>query len=357
MELKENLQYNGNNQNYLLTINNVDDHEQFPKHKKGANSLCFFPNFKIENQNDTVNTINRNTEYDLYISTLRKNFTQIKKLRKESEEKKIHMRHILRELKDKEKETLIEYHQVRERINRLLSRRLIKNEKEIKLKLKPNGSTAQKIINENLDISKSLNNTNSSTPYSIKKNMSSQNVINRNHISEFSINNKRSNLVNLKSLSNCSLNQMQTQQKEKIKTHSKYNKKCFDNYIYKRKGNLNECQKIKNYIHKRPKRGTKDVYENLKNCKNSNFYEYSKNNISLSSNLFNKEKKTFRDELIEKLKEDEEEKKRVELEIEKVEKEQFQLIHHFSFTNNLIYRKTCTKIGGYLTSKNKAKKE
>ena len=142
-------------------------------------------------------------------------------------------------------------------------------------------------------------------------------------------------------------NRLKIQEDLKLKLNEKnnYKNKAFINYVPKRKCFSSTKRNLKNTNHYNNSKKSKNIYTNKQNIENSlTEQKIEKNDINIDNfnieddivNDNNIEKnsndniKILKQKLIEKIKQDEEEKKRIEIEIAKIEEEENKLLCKFN---------------------------
>ena len=264
---------NINNNNY-----NKDQKTKYIKEKKNNNIVNKNKNinnfiFYDSPSSDFINLSEIENEYDTYISNLKVQLSKERDERKKKEKEAMTIHHRLTLLKNQEQKKLLEVKKVKQHIDRIINNRKKSQEK----------------FNEKLIEKKNLKNINNtswigvaSSDSQIKKNISCSNF------------SRKSNKFNLMCNSQSNFH------------NSKYKKYDFDKNNETPRKNMKEKKYVKNTI------DNSDLKKRI-------------NNVDLKLNS-NNNKKLFKQQLIEKLKQDEEEKRMLKEEIAKIEEEEKMLL-------------------------------
>ena len=221
---------------------------------------------------ELIDITSMENQYNIYINDLKMKLVKAKNERRKKEEEAILIQHRLALLKNQEKAKLLEFEREKEQISKILNNR-IQAQKNLKRKLE-----------ERNYFKNSVGSWGKNPSTSIQKNKTISNFFNRRKKNRF-MNSSQKDFYRPKKLKNFTIDQNNDEMK--------------DNIIF---GNNNKSIDLNNI----------DI-NMLKN---------------LSKSPIN-DKKLFKKQLIEKLKQDEEEKKRIEEEIAKIEEEESKLLNKF----------------------------
>ena len=281
--------YNNNN-NYKLNDIMLKPDNQINENSKNINSNS---NKNINNSNkkssndynspEFINLSEIENEYDTYISNLKIKLSKERGERKKKEEEAILIQHRLTLLKNQEQSKLLQIKKIKEHIDKIINNRIKSQEKLIeKLNEKKNS-------NIKINTNKSWIIGNNSQ---MKKNISCSNFSHKSNNSKNIMSNSQSNFYN-----------------------SKFKIYDFDKNKENNKGSY---KKIKS----KDKKIEKNTIDNSDLKKRMN----NTNNVNLRLNS-NENKKLFKQQLMEKIKQDEEEKRKIEEEIAKIEEEEKMLLN------------------------------
>ena len=219
-------------------------------------------------------------QYNLYINELKKKLFEAKNERRKKEEEAMLIQHRLTVLKNQEQSKLVEFEKVKEQIGKIINNR-VKAEENMKIKLE-----------ERKYFKKSIGPWGKTPSTAIKKNKTMRNFLNKRKKNKF-MNNSQKDFYRPKKLN--------------VFTLEQNNEKINDNY---------NCSNIAN----------KNKSIDLNNIDLNMFKSLNKNGIN--------DKKLFKKQLIEKLKQDEEEKKKIESEIAKIEEEENKILNQINNAKN-----------------------
>ena len=219
-------------------------------------------------------------QYNLYINELKKKLFEAKNERRKKEEEAMLIQHRLTVLKNQEQSKLVEFEKVKEQIGKIINNR-VKAEENMKIKLE-----------ERKYFKKSIGPWGKTPSTAIKKNKTMRNFLNKRKKNKF-MNNSQKDFYRPKKLN--------------VFTLEQNNEKINDNY---------NCSNIAN----------KNKSIDLNNIDLNMFKSLSKSGIN--------DKKLFKKQLIEKLKQDEEEKKKIESEIAKIEEEENKILNQINNVKN-----------------------
>ena len=271
--------YNNNFDNNLINLNDNYDNKKKAQKNKKEKPLNYLinknKNININNflQNDSPSYEHSNpqeieNEYDIYISKLKNQLIKERNERKKKEEEAIMIHHRLTLLKNQEQSKLIQLKKIKMHIDRIINNR-IKSQEKLKEKL-------------------------------IEKNYNSKNKGNISWMGDNSQIKKNISCSNFSRKSNKSNNIMSSSQ-------SNFYVSTFKNFDFE-KNNDSSGKKIKE------KKFEKNTIDNADlNNMNNNFNNQKNTNDN---------KQLLKLQLMEKIRQDEEEKKRLEEEIAKIEEEE-----------------------------------
>lgn len=222
---------------------------------------------------ELIDIASMENQYNIYINDLKKKLSEAKNERKKKEEEAMLIQHRLTVLKNQEQSKLVEFEKVKEQIGKILNNRF-KAQENLKIKMQ-----------ERNYFKNSLGPWGKTPSTGIKKNKTMSNYLNKNKNNKF-MNSSQKDFYRPKSLKNF--------------TFEQNNEKINDNFNY---NNTNKTIDLNNI----------DI---------NMFKSLSKSSIN--------DKKLFKMQLIEKLKQDEEEKKKIEDEIAKIEEEENKLLSKFN---------------------------
>ena len=271
--------YNNNFDNNLINLNDNYDNKKKTQKNKKEKPLNYLinknKNININNflQNDSPSYEHSNpqeieNEYDIYISKLKNQLIKERNERKKKEEEAIMIHHRLTLLKNQEQSKLLQLKKIKMHIDRIINNR-IKSQEKLKEKL-------------------------------IEKNYNSKNKGNISWMGDNSQIKKNISCSNFSRKSNKSNNIMSSSQ-------SNFYVSTFKNFDFE-KNNDSSGKKIKE------KKFEKNTIDNA-DLNNMN------NNFNNQKNT-NENKQLLKLQLMEKIRQDEEEKKRLEEEIAKIEEEE-----------------------------------
>jgi len=220
-------------------------------------------------------------QYNTYINELKKKLFEAKNERRKKEEEAMQIQHRLTVLKNHEQSKLVEFEKVKEQIGKIINNRF-KAEENMKIKLE-----------ERKYFKKSIGPWGKTPSPPIKKNKTMRNFLNKRRKNKF-MHNSQKDFYRPKKFNNFSLEQN--------------NEKINDNYNFSNIANKNKSI-------------------DLNNIDLNMFKSLSKSGIN--------DKKLFKMQLIEKLKQDEEEKKKIESEIAKIEEEENKILNQINNVNNV----------------------
>ena len=215
-------------------------------------------------------------QYNIYINELKKKLSEAKNERRKKEEEAMLIQHRLTVLKNQERSKLVEFEKVKEQIGKIIDNR-VKAEENMKIKLQ-----------ERNYFKKSIGPWGKAPSAPIKKNKTMRNVLNKHRKNKF-MNISQKDFYRPKKLNNFTLEQ--------------YNGKMNDNFNYSKIANKNKSIDLNNI----------DI---------NMFKSLDKSSIN--------DKKLFKMQLIEELKQDEEEKKKIENEIAKIEEEENKILNQIN---------------------------
>ena len=276
------------------------------------------------NQTEIVDISKKNLEYDIQITALKKKLITIKEQRKQSEMKLNLMRLRLNKLQNEEKASIRDLLNIKQSIQKIKTNRE-KNEKQ-KTFNKQNRKTHNMIKNKTLSFIN--NNTNGS-------------FINKSNIIDSDNKNKSYNYLDIKN---------------RLNNIKKINNNIYNNFTPKTK-HFSFKQGLTNSINKSNISNDNYIINSVKNASLEKFninLNSSKNNITNKNAIFSKSipykkitklrinnknnKNNFKNQikknLEKKLKIDEEERNRIQEEINQIEKEQYNLWMNFSQNMN-----------------------
>jgi len=220
-------------------------------------------------------------QYNTYINELKKKLFEAKNERRKKEEEAMQIQHRLTVLKNQEQSKLVEFEKVKEQIGKIINNRF-KAEENMKIKLE-----------ERKYFKKNISPWGKTPSPPIKKTKTMRNFLNKRRKNKF-MHNSQKDFYRPKKFNNFSLEQN--------------NEKINDNYNFSNIANKNKSI-------------------DLNNIDLNMFKSLSKSGIN--------DKKLFKMQLIEKLKQDEEEKKKIESEIAKIEEEENKILNQINSVNNV----------------------
>lgn len=220
-------------------------------------------------------------QYNTYINELKKKLFEAKNERRKKEEEAMQIQHRLTVLKNQEQSKLVEFEKVKEQIGKIINNRF-KAEENMKIKLE-----------ERKYFKKNISPWGKTPSPPIKKTKTMRNFLNKRRKNKF-MHNSQKDFYRPKKFNNFSLEQN--------------NEKINDNYNFSNIANKNKSI-------------------DLNNIDLNMFKSLSKSGINA--------KKLFKWQLIEKLKQDEEEKKKIESEIAKIEEEENKILNQINSVNNV----------------------
>ena len=276
-------EFNNNHKNNSANLNNninISVNDKTPKktqiriNKKPNKNLI--NNLKPQQVTDyqypeLIDITSMENQYNIYINDLKMKLAEAKNERRKKEEEAIFIQHRLTLLKNKEQAKLLEFEREKAQIKKILNNRF-QAQKNMKRKLE-----------ERNYFKNSIGSWGKSNSTSIKKNKTISNFFNRRKKNRF-MNSSQKNFYRLKKLKNFTIDQNNDEMKDII------------------------------------------IFSNNKSIDLNNI------DINMIKNLSKSpinDKKLFKKQLIEKLKQDEEEKKRIEDEIAKIEEEENKLLNKF----------------------------
>ena len=284
--INSNINYNQNN--YTKNNNSFSENMKNNKGKKYNNSINKNKKNKYINNHisydnpsssEIINLSEIESEYDTYISNLKNQLTKERQERKKKEEEAVLIQHRLIILKSQEQSKLLQLKKIKQHIDKIINNRI----------------KAQEKLNEKLIEKKNLKNSTNSgwggtnSFFLVKKNVSSGNFP------------RKSNQKNIMSSSQSNF----------------YNPKYKNFDIEKNNENSNSGKK--NY--------DKNTIDNSEINKKINNFNINKGP--------NENKKSFKQQLLERIKQDEEEKKRLEEEIARIEEEENRLMFKLNNRNKI----------------------
>ena len=220
-------------------------------------------------------------QYNTYINELKKKLFEAKNERRKKEKEAMQIQHRLTVLKNQEQSKLVEFEKVKEQIGKIINNRF-KAEENMKIKLE-----------ERKYFKKNISPWGKTPSPPIKKTKTMRNFLNKRRKNKF-MHNSQKDFYRPKKFNNFSLEQN--------------NEKINDNYNFSNIANKNKSI-------------------DLNNIDLNMFKRLSKSGIN--------DKKLFKIQLIEKLKQDEEEKKKIESEIAKIEEEENKILNQINNVNNV----------------------
>ena len=291
---------NENNNAFIVGKNNENIKEGNFKKKgkyKTNNPNNNYSNYNYNNFNESIPSpeleklSKKENEYDAYISKLKLQLSKEREERKKKEEEAVFINHRLMLLKNQEQSKLLQLQKIKQHIDKIIRNRK-KSQEKLNEKL-----IEKRYLNSNLK-------TNMNRSWMWKGGANSNSKIKRNmSCSNFSRKSNKSAIL----MSNS------------------------QNNFYKAKVNVFDIDKNNESVNKK-------VNENNKEKNNNENIELKKrmnnlNNINIKLDSDNN-KKLFKQQLIEKIKKDEEEKKRIEDEIAKIEEEEKALLGQLGIKEN-----------------------
>ena len=323
------------------------------------NQSNFLPNLSTINKNDNYlyneepteiyDFTKLNLEYDIQISALKKKLSNTKEERKETQKKVNLMKIRINKLLNEEKESMKELENIKKSIQKIKTNREKRHKNLVKNKLNfipysknstiiHNISNISRIYNSSSLIKNKLGNFNSFN-VSLRKNKKIKNIQNNGIITNF-MKDKNCN----KSLKNRNNNL-----KIKFGTYSVRNTPP---YLEKLALNNNSERHLVNNISK----DNDDSFNIF--SKNAEIEKFTQNNNNSLNEISIKNKKKLKNQikqnLINKLNNHEKEKKKIEDEIKKIEKEQYNL--WINFTENMNSGNTTSNSNNNKSNTNKLKK-
>ena len=291
--------YNNNNNKYKLNDaiikSDIKINENSKNIKENNYNRILKENKYINNSNkkstnnyippELINLSEIENEYDIYISNLKVQLSKERAERKKKEEEAILIQHRLTLLKNQEQSKLLQIKKIKEHIDKIINNRIESQEK----------------LNEKLNEKKNSNIRNATNKSWIIGNNSYSQM--KKNISCSNFSHKSNNSKNLKSNSQSNF------------YNSKFKIYDFDKNNENNKGSY---KKIKS----KEKNFEKNTLDNSDIKKRMNNF----NNINIRLNS-DENKKLFKQQLIEKIKQDEEEKRKIEEEISKIEEEEKMLLN------------------------------
>ena len=271
---------NSNNEN--ININSISEKEQITKIKTDnkIENNSNLNNFALENDKlsflQLSDLLSRENQYNLYINDLKTQLLKARAERKKKEKEAALIHHRLTQLKNKEQSKLLQFKKMEAYLNKILNNRE-KAKENLIIKMKERNKF-KSMVNSSMSSGFPL--------YNIKKNLTSTNFFKQS---------KRNNFMNKS-----------------------------QNNFYRNKLDINDFDN---------KNENNNININNINIDNFNIEDDDNNNIDINTIKNNNSKDTiqiFKQKLIEKIKKDEEEKKRIEDEIAKIEEEENNLLNKFN---------------------------
>ena len=285
-------------------------------------------------------------EYDIQISALKKKLSNIKEERKESQKKVNLMKIRINKLLNEEKESMKELEDIKKSITKIKANR----EKHNKILAKNKYSYIPH--SKNSTIHKNINRINNSSSI-IKNKLGNFNSFNVSLRKNKKVNNIQKIGIIADFMKDKYFNKSLNKRNNKLKIkNGNFSLRSTPPYLDKLTLNNNSERDLVNNISK-----DNDDRVNI-SSKNTEIENFTQNNNNSTNEISIKNKKKLKNQikqnLINKLKEHEKEKKKIEDEIKKIEKEQYNL--WINFTENMNSRNTTSNSNNNKSNNNKIKK-
>lgn len=281
-----------------------------------------------------------NLEHDIYISSLKKKLSLIKEERKKTEIDVTLLKKKIFELQKEELKSLKQLENTKRYIKKIIENRKKYTKKNYDIKITKINNIFQTNKSPNHKSYRSNNIDISNTWFSKsrkKEFIRHQNSTHTTCRSNIGNNNSINNSYNNNKRFKTGLNAINKKTIENIVSYSNINSQK----IYSRKKVRDKKYDINNKINSKTNRTKEDInpienifinnYKNMDNININNKAININNDVEIKKDINNNaNNKAFKESLIKKLKKDEEEKKRIQKQIEEIEKEQNNLYSNFS---------------------------
>jgi len=266
--------------NFANSSNGINTNEKSQNKTANSNMINNLrpPQISDYQNPELIDIESMENQYNIYINELKKKLAEAKNERRKKEEEAMLIQHRLTVLKNQEQSKLVEFEKVKEQIGKIINNRF-KAEENLKIKLQ-----------ERNYFKKSIGPWGKTPSPLVKKHKTMKNYLNKHRRNKFMTSSQK-DFYHPKNLNNF--------------TFEQNNEKSNGNYNYNYNSIANKNRSI-----------------DLDNIDMNMFKNLSKSGIN--------DKKLFKMQLIEKLKQDEEERKKIENEIAKIEEEENKILNQFN---------------------------